>query len=136
MLIAKEQVIMKTNLELVRQVLESQLKEAVPTRGLHESIRIHQVADPLEMTQQAADREVAVHNLDRDTALMRRLRSAIERLNDGSYGACLQCGEEIAPKRLKAVPWADLCIHCQETADRWTAKKETVRIISDRANAA
>ena len=77
---------MKANLGLVRRVLESQLKEAAPTRGLRESIRIHQVADPLDMTQQAAEREVAVLNLDRDTALARRLRSAIERLNDLASG--------------------------------------------------
>ena len=123
---------MKTNLGLVRRVLESQLKEAAPTRGLRESIRIHQVADPLDMTQQAAQREVAVLNLDRDTALARRLRSAIERLNDGSYGVCLQCEEDIAPKRLKAIPWAELCIGCQEMADR----KEPVGIAGDWTKAA
>ena len=123
---------MKAKLELVRRVLESQLKEAAPTRGLRESIRIYQVADPLEITQQAAEREVAVHNLDRDSALVRRLRSAIERLNDGSYGVCLQCEEDIAPKRLKAIPSAELCIHCQETADRLDARKGSTRITSDR----
>ena len=123
---------MKSNLGLVRRVLEAQLKEAAPTRGLRESIRINQVADPLDMTQQAAEREVAVLNLERDTALARRLRSAIERLNDGSYGVCLQCEEDIAPKRLKAIPWAELCIHCQEMADR----KEPVGIAGDWAKAA
>ena len=123
---------MKANLGLVRRVLESQLKEAAPTRGLRESIRINQVADPLDMTQQAAEREVAVLNLDRDTALARRLRSAIERLNDGSYGVCLQCEEDIAPKRLRAIPWAELCIRCQEMADR----KVPVGIAGDWAKAA
>ena len=123
---------MKANLGLVRRILEAQLKEATPTRGLRESIRIHQVADPLDMTQQAAEREVAVLNLDRDTALARRLRSAIERLDDGSYGVCLQCEEEIAPNRLKAIPWAELCIRCQEMADRL----EPGRIVSDWAKAA
>ena len=127
---------MKANLGLVRRVLESQLKEAAPTRGLRESIRIHQVADPLDMTQQAAEREVAVLNLDRDTALARRLRSAIERLNDGSYGVCLQCEEDIAPNRLKAIPWAELCIRCQEMADGLATQKEPGRIASDWAKAA
>jgi DnaK suppressor protein len=108
---------MKANVELVRKTLESQIREIAPTRVSRESIRIHQVADPLDMTQQAAEREIAVHNLDRDSALVQRLRSAIARLNDGSYGVCLHCDEEIAPKRLKALPWAELCIVCQEAAD-------------------
>jgi RNA polymerase-binding transcription factor len=128
--------IMKANLTLVRRILESQLKEAVPTRGFRESIRIHQVADPVDMTQQAAEREMAVHNLDRESVVVRRVRSAIARIDDGSYGLCLQCEEEIAPKRLKAIPWAELCIECQETADRLTTKSETVRVASDRSQAA
>lgn len=109
---------MTSNIEAVRRVLESRLRRAPPTRGLRESIHIHQVADPLDSTQLAADREVAVQNLNRESSLSRQLRSAIERLDEGSYGVCLQCEEEIAPKRLNAIPWAELCIHCQENADR------------------
>ena len=114
---------MKTNFESARQILESQLKEAAPTQGLRESIRIHQVADPVDLTQQAAEREMAVHNLDRDSTLVQRLRAAIERLDDGTYGVCLQCEEQIAPKRLKAIPWAELCIICQEAADRLNSER-------------
>ena len=79
---------------------------------------------------------MAVHNLDRDSALVRRLRSAIKRLNDGTYGVCLECEEEIAPKRLKAIPWAELCIQCQETADRLSGNKETFSTAIDHAEAA
>ena len=106
----------------VRHILESRLKEAAPTRGMRDSIHIHQVADAVDMTQQAAEREMAFHKLDNDSALIRQLRFAIERLDDGSYGLCLKCEEEIAPKRLKAIPWAELCIHCQELADSRAAK--------------
>jgi len=86
--------------KLVRQILESKLKEAAPTRELRDSIRIHQVADPLDMTQQAAEREMSMQNLDRESALVRRLRSAIGRISDGWYGVCLHCEDDIAPKRL------------------------------------
>jgi DnaK suppressor protein len=110
------------HLETTRQILESRLQAAARSRGLRDAIPIDQVADPLDMTQQAAERELAVHNLDRDSTLVQRLRAAIERLNDGSYGVCLQCEEEIAPKRLKAIPWPELCIICQEVADRLNAE--------------
>jgi DnaK suppressor protein len=127
---------MKANLEAVRQMLESRMREVAPTRGLRESIRIHQVADPLDMTQQAAEREIAVHNLDRDSLLVQRLRSAIARVNDGSYGVCLQCEEEIASKRLKAIPWAELCIQCQDAADRSAGSKEAAGIAGHHREAA
>jgi RNA polymerase-binding transcription factor len=109
---------MHRNLDLLRQVLKLKLDEAVATTGSRDSIRIHQVADPIDMTQQAAEREMAMQNLHRGAALVRQLRSAMERLEDDSYGICLQCEEPISLKRLTAVPWAAFCIDCQETADR------------------
>ena len=115
---------MQSNLELFRQVLKSKIDEAVATTGLRDSIRIQQVADPIDMTQQAADREMAMQNLYRGAALFRQLRSAMERLDDGSYGICLQCEEALSPKRLKAVPWAEFCISCQETADLSNSKSK------------
>jgi DnaK suppressor protein len=109
---------MSMNFESIRQTLESQLQAASSIRYLRESIQIHQAADPVDMTQQAAEREMAVRGLDRDSVLVRHLRAAIERLNNGSYGKCADCEEEISPKRLKALPWAELCIDCQEATDR------------------
>lgn len=114
---------MKADLRLARQILEAHLKEATSNNVLAHSIRIDQVADPIDMTQEAAERDLAVQLLDRESALVRRLRSALDRINDGSYGVCLQCEEEIAPKRLKAIPWAQLCIDCQENADSLTTRK-------------
>jgi DnaK suppressor protein len=119
---------MTSKLKAVRRMLELRLKGALPTRDLRESIHIPHVADPLDITQQAADREVAVQNLDRESTLARQLRSAIQRVDDGSYGVCLQCEEEIAPNRLKAIPWAELCIRCQEQADRMGASSASLRM--------
>jgi DnaK suppressor protein len=115
--------VMQSNLELLRQVLKSRIDGAVATTGLRDSIRIHQVADPIDLTQQAGEREMAMQNLHRGAALVRQLRSAMERLDDGSYGICLQCEEPISPRRLEAVPWAEFCISCQETADQLNSKR-------------
>ena len=109
---------MRTNFETVRQILESRLKEATQSGGSREAIRIHQVADPVDMTLQAAEREMAMQGLDRRAVLIRQIRAAIERIEINTYGICRDCEEEIAPKRLSAIPWAELCIRCQEAADR------------------
>ena len=107
----------KTDHSMAREILEAHLKAASSSHRFGDSIHIQQVADPLDMTQEAAQRDVAVQLLDRESALARRIRSAIGRTSDGSYGLCLDCEEEIAAKRLKAIPWAELCIVCQEKAD-------------------
>jgi DnaK suppressor protein len=127
---------MKSNLELVKQVLKSKIRESATTTSLRDSIRIHQVADPVDMTQEAAEREMAMENLDRETALVRRLRAAMGRIDDGSYGMCLECEEPISPKRLNAIPWAERCIICQEWADRAGANKKMEIDTHFHANAA
>jgi DnaK suppressor protein len=38
-------------------------------------------------------------------------------MNEGTYGVCLHCDEDISAKRLSAVPWAAYCINCQELVD-------------------
>ena len=127
---------MHTNLRSVRQLLESRLKEATQTEGSRESIHIQQVADPIDMTVQAAEREMAMQGLDRRAGLVRELRSAIDRIEDGTYGICRECGGEIAQKRLRAIPWAQLCIQCQDAADRPARRERDVIIHNDYSEAA
>jgi len=127
---------MDVKLDTVRQLLQSRLKEATETEGARESIRIQQVADPVDMTLLAADREMAMQSLDRRAGLVRRLRSALDRIEDGTYGICRECEEEIAPKRLKAIPWAELCVRCQEAADQSARGEREQSIHSDYREAA
>jgi DnaK suppressor protein len=42
------------------------------------------------------------------------VRVALKRLDEGTYGECLQCGKAIGMKRLEALPWTPYCIECQE----------------------
>ena len=124
------------DLKAIRQQLDSQLKKAGSSREAGDSIRIQQLADPLDMTQEALARDMAVQILDRESRLARRLRSAIERVDDGSYGICLECEEQIAPKRLKAIPWAELCISCQDRADASETLRQGRAVFEDLAEAA
>jgi DnaK suppressor protein len=117
---------MNADLRSVRNTLEAQLRESLSSKVLGDSIRIHQVADPLDMTQESAERDLAGEMLERESALARNIRSAIGRIQDGSYGICIECDEEIAPARLKAIPWAERCILCQEGAERLSSRRGTI----------
>ena len=127
---------MTADFKATRKILEGKLKQATSGKAIGDSIRINQVADPLDMTQEAAARDVAVQLLDRESALARRLRSAIDRIDDGSYGMCLRCDEEIALRRLKAIPWAELCIGCQEKADQMPNRRTYTFEVDEDAEAA
>jgi len=46
--------------------------------------------------------------------LLRLIDSAIQRIKDNAFGACVSCGDEISYRRLEAVPWTEYCLRCQE----------------------
>jgi DnaK suppressor protein len=50
--------------------------------------------------------------------MLRRVDDALDRMEAGTYGACLECGKKVQTGRLDAVPWARHCIECQERQDR------------------
>jgi len=108
----------KTELNKFKKILENKQDEVERIVRNRDAITIEKSADALDEVQHAAERELAIRNLDRESHLLRNVRSALRRLADGSFGTCLHCEEEISPKRLAAVPWAAFCIQCQEQADR------------------
>jgi DnaK suppressor protein len=115
----------QTELNKYRAVLEA--KKADLSAGLRnrEDIAIEKTPDALDEVQLAGERELAIRNLDRESSLLRNVRTALARMDDGSYGVCMHCEEDIKPKRLEAVPWAKYCIRCQEAADRHEFEAET-----------
>jgi DnaK suppressor protein len=64
----------------------------------------------------AQQRDLALR--DRATQQLELVDAALARLDAGTYGACLRCGQPIAPERLDALPWAPHCIGCQSVIDR------------------
>jgi DnaK suppressor protein len=64
----------------------------------------------------AQQRDLALR--DRATQQLELVDAALARLDAGTYGACLRCGQPIAPERLDALPWAPHCIGCQGVIDR------------------
>ena len=105
--------------EQERFLVQIKTKEAVLVTALkrREGIEVESAPDVYDESQLAVERELVIHGLDRESALLRDVRGAIRRLKEGTYGVCLRCEMEIGAKRLNAVPWAPLCLECQEKAD-------------------
>lgn len=64
------------------------------------------------------------HLTDRDQNMIKQINAALQRIDDGTYGECAWCGEDIRPERLRALPTAILCIDCA------TAREKRQRSIS------
>jgi DnaK suppressor protein len=102
----------------LQAILTAKYQEICSRAKQREEIAIERYADALDETQSAAAREFTTRALEREAKLLRNVRLALDRIADGSYGTCLDCEDEISQQRLQALPWAALCITCQEHADR------------------
>jgi DnaK suppressor protein len=108
-----------------QEILRARVAELDRLIRQRDSITIERTADMLDEIQRASERALAVCNLDREFNQLRNAHAALRRIQEGSFGTCEHCEEEIHPKRLAAVPWAAYCIGCQEAADRTPADTQT-----------
>lgn len=74
--------------------------------------------DIADRATNAFQREFSFSLSENENKLLRLIDDAIRRIDAGGYGTCTNCGEEIEPMRLEAIPWARHCIACQELQDR------------------
>ena len=107
----------RDQLNTFKEILEARRAELMPSMEKRDDIAIQRVPDLLEEVQLASERELATRNLERRAKLWRDVRAALVRIDEGTYGTCLDCEEEIGLKRLNALPWTPLCIRCQEQSD-------------------
>jgi len=107
----------RTELNQFLTILTAKQADLARANGRRDGIAIERTPDALDEVQLAAERELTTRSLERESRLLRNVRAALGRIAEGTYGTCFECEEEISHKRLRAVPWATLCIACQEEAD-------------------
>jgi DnaK suppressor protein len=81
------------------------------------SLAMERTSDSTEEWAMANERDLALDRLERRVFLLHQVENALGRIAVGEYGACVGCREPISEKRLVALPWAALCLTCQEAAD-------------------
>jgi DnaK suppressor protein len=107
-----------SNVNGFQEILERKAAELTGALRRRDGIAIEKSADQMDEIQYASERDLAIRNVDRDSAMLRELKAALRRIHDGSFGTCMDCESAISPKRLAAVPWAPRCIQCQDAADQ------------------
>jgi DnaK suppressor protein len=107
----------KVEMRKFKKVLQAAVIELDGSMRRRDAIAIEPVADFVDRTLQAAQREMAVINLEAMSMKRRDSDAALRRIQDGTYGICVECGGAVSPKRLAAIPAAALCIRCQDAKD-------------------
>lgn len=108
------------------------MKDEIQTRIANgkEGLVIVQASDPLDKAMNESNRDSQASQLERDRNMILALETALERMEEGTYGVCDRCDEPIALRRLECVPWAVMCRDCQEHQERTAGEsKPTKRLI-------
>ena len=74
--------------------------------------------DIVDRANNAYQREFMFNLSGGERRLLREVEGALERLDQGGYGVCDHCGDQVGAQRLKAIPWARYCVDCQEKEER------------------
>lgn len=116
-----EQYMNKEQLEHFRQILgnwKRDLMEEVDRTVSHMKDEAANFPDPNDRATQEEEFSLELRTRDRERKLIRKIEEALKRVEDGSYGYCLETGEEIGIKRLEARPVATLTLEAQERRER------------------
>ena len=74
--------------------------------------------DPADKASNSYTKELLFSQSTNERNTLKLIEDALARLEDGDFGDCQNCGQEIQPKRLDAIPWAAYCIRCQELQEQ------------------
>jgi RNA polymerase-binding transcription factor len=107
-----------TKLRAFRRALENRAAELGSRSRNREALATETSPDELDRMQQAGNHEYAMSNLERNYNRLREVQIALRRIATGTFGICVDCEEDINPKRLAAVPWASSCLACQEAPEK------------------
>ena len=111
----------KKDLKYLKKILIQQLMELLDRSdcsldGLEETD--NNLSDLLDRASQISEREFSHHLCSREKLYARRIERSLQDIENGAYGFCEQCEEEISLKRLKARPTARYCIDCKTQLEK------------------
>jgi DnaK suppressor protein len=109
----------KKRLETFKMILLKQRQQILNGGLINNSEDLHiseeDLSDETDLATSMISQQISCSIRDRELYKLRRIDMALERVNDGTYGHCEECDEEITQKRLENQPWSELCIvHAEE----------------------
>jgi DnaK suppressor protein len=109
---------LKQMLEDRKRQIVSQLHDKIrDVRTENESGKMSNVLDQGESSEAGIQEDIEFALIQMKSETLNKINEALGRLEEGAYGNCFECGEEIAPQRLRALPFAVRCRECEEARE-------------------
>ncbi|HEY6346124.1 MAG TPA: TraR/DksA family transcriptional regulator [Bryobacteraceae bacterium] len=106
-----------------KSALQCSLKRLTGFAPEREELQIELLSDPLDCMASSTTREMAVQRMNHRSRTIHEIEAALDKIKAGDYGRCEHCRQAIAPRRLQIVPWAQLCVSCQNAAETAQGKR-------------
>src|SRR5687767_14006168 len=112
----------KAQLKKFRDLLESKrreiIKKAQQTLDQDMSLDANDLPDEMDLASSEYLQAFTFRLRGREKVFLDKIEKALRKIEEGSFGVCEECGEEISVKRLEARPETTLCIRCKEDQER------------------
>jgi DnaK suppressor protein len=105
-------------IEVFKQRLLEELTKLLGNYSRGRNNEPESAADLLDEASTSSERRLLSSLSIKDAQLYRQIESALKKINKGTYGFCEECGKSIPPRRLKILPYATHCVHCQESIEK------------------
>ena len=112
----------KTELDKFRELLEAKraeiIRRAQQTLDEDMSLDVNDLPDEMDLASSEYLQSFTFRLRGREKVFLEKIQKALNKIADGSFGVCEECGAGISPKRLEARPETTLCIRCKEDQER------------------
>jgi DnaK suppressor protein len=110
--------------KLLTRRLEELLLEAEKTRNTVKATE-EASSDPMDQASDNVNRDFLLRLRERESKLIVKIKEALERIENGTFSICEECGGQISVKRLRARPMATLCIECKHEQEALEKREES-----------
>ncbi len=114
----------KKNIEKIRKILEEEREDfhqiLSKIKEREEDYLNDEVGDDIDKAAGDSQRELLFYLNDNDRRKLDSVDDALQKIDEGRFGVCESCGKKISNARLKAIPYARLCIKCRPSEEKQT----------------
>ncbi len=107
-----KKMLIKSREQLIEEIAKNRHIEAQDVKA--------EIMDLYDWADHERDRQLSHILSDRDREKLIEIEEALQRIEDGTYGICEECGKKISPERLKIMPFALLCVPCKSIHEKQT----------------
>jgi len=115
---AEAEPVMKTIKDMLVKMREELVQEIGRRSKATTEVGAQDIGDILDSVSEERTRELDMILTDREKRKLHQIDDALDRIEDGIYGQCDECGVKIPRARLKVLPFAKFCVECQEKNER------------------